>query len=386
MRIVDVRATPINLPLYAPYLYNSGYVGAMTKTIVEVETDDGIVGLGEDAEGDAVDVIAGLRELLLGADPLDLADCERRCLPKQGYNLWLNLARVRRAFGAIEMALWDVRGKAEQRPLYQLLGGAFRKEIRFTEYFAFRGRDGEHGGESQPLDVARYCARMIEEHAADAFEGKVAAVELATEVAMVREIRSAIGDERMLRLDANYGWSLATAREALRKLEPYAIRNIEDPVASYEEMRRLRPHTAVSFSTHEPDLPWAHALGVPDFIVLNLCELGGIRRTVEFAEACALLDVGFWFHSGDTGIATAGYLHVSAAVEPIREPHQSLLRWTADDIVEGGPFRPHGGVVAVPEGPGLGVELSRRALARLHDAYRVQGPFPGHSLGHVTKA
>jgi glucarate dehydratase len=385
MKITDVRATPINLPLYAPYRYNSGYQAAMTKTIVEVETSDGIVGLGEDAEGDACHTIELLKPRVIGQDPYDLAGLEWACLPRAGYNLWLAVGSVRRAFGAFEMALWDIRGKVEGKPLYELLGGAYRHDIPFTEYFSIRARKGAHGGETTPLELARYCSQMIEDHEADAFEGKVATVDLHTEIQMVREIRAAIGDERQLRLDANYGWSVSTAREALRLLEVFNVRNLEDPVAGHEEMRRIRPNTSISFSTHDPDIRRAVDFGVPDSIVPNIADLGGIRRTVQFAEACELLGIGFWFHSGDTGIATAGYLHVSAAVESIREPSQSLLRWTADDVIVGGPFLPHGGVVRVPDGPGLGVELDRTALNRLHEAYLADGPFPDHALASVNR-
>jgi glucarate dehydratase len=132
----------------------------------------------------------------------------------------------------------------------------------------------------------------------------------------------------------------------------------------------------MSFSTHRPDLRRAVALGVPDAFVLDLVELGGIRRTVEFVQACEQLGFGFWFYSGDAGVATAAYLQVAAALEPIREPSQSLLRWTADDVIEGGPFSPRRGVLRVPDGPGLGVTLDRAALERCHRRFLDEGPFP----------
>ena len=132
----------------------------------------------------------------------------------------------------------------------------------------------------------------------------------------------------------------------------------------------------MSFSAHHVDLRRAVDLGVPDFFVLNLVELGGIRRTVEFVRACELLGIGFWFHSGDTGVATAAYLQVSAALEPIREPSQALLHWTADDVIEEGPFCPRGGRLPVPAGPGLGVTLDPAALRRCHERYLREGEFP----------
>ena len=206
-------------------------------------------------------------------------------MPAFEHSLWENVTALKRAFGAIEMALWDLRGRAEGTPLHLLLGGAVRSEIAFTEYFALRHPGPSHAGESTPLEIARYCARMIEEYESPAFEGKLATVAFAEELAMVREVRAAIGD-RALRLDANHAWTVPTARDALRRLAPYDIRCIEEPVGSHEELARLRPFTDIAFSAHAPDLRRAVALGVPDFYVLNIVELGGIRRTVEFVRAC----------------------------------------------------------------------------------------------------
>jgi glucarate dehydratase len=383
MRIADVRATPVNIPLEAPYRFSYGSIASLTKTVVEVETDDGVVGLGEVAAGDQAAAVLSRRERLLGLDVLDLNEAERRCVPAMRSTPWGDVLGARRVFGGIEMALWDARGRAEGVPLATLLGGAVRREVPLTEYFSYRLPGPAHPGESTPLEVARHCARMVDQHGADAFEGKVSTVSLAEEVELVREVRAAIGPGRRLTLDANGGWTVATAREALRLLDRFDVHYYEDPVETPEELARLRAHTSASFSTHVVDLPKAVALGVPDAIVSNLNELGGIRRGVEFIAACAAFDVAFRFHSGETGIATAAYLQVSAAVEHVREASQTLVRWYADDVVAEGPFSPRGGVLPLPSGPGLGVTLDREALHRCHERYLAEGPFPsGGSEGY----
>jgi glucarate dehydratase len=113
---------------------------------------------------------------------------------------------------------------------------------------------------------------------------------------------------------------------------------------------------------------------VPDFIVTNFAVLGGINRTIRFIGACEAMGVGFWCYSGDTGVCTAAYLHVSAAMPWISEPSQSLFRWQVGDVIEGGPFRQRDNVVPVPEGPGLGVALDRDALACWHRHFVEHGP------------
>ena len=221
---------------------------------------------------------------------------------------------------------------------------------------------------------------MIDDHGATNFEGKVGTVGLDEEVRMVRLVREAIGD-RPLKLDANGAWTVQTARDAVRRMDEHVIHYYEDPCQTYEEMSRLRAFTCANFSTHVMDLPKAVRLGCPDTLVTNLTELGGIRRTVEFIRACELHDIGFRFHSGETGVASAAYLQVSAAIEHIREPSQTLFRWYADDVVEEGTPVPKNGVVAVPEGPGLGVTLDRKSLRRCLERYLEEGEFPKSESG-----
>jgi glucarate dehydratase len=194
------------------------------------------------------------------------------------------------------------------------------------------------------------------------------------EIRTVRLLREALGPEALLRLDSNMQWSLPTAPRILREIESYDVRNYEHPVASFEEMQALRRHSGIPFSSHIPDLRRAVALGVPDFIVTNFAVLGGIGRAVRFIGACEAIGVGFWCYSGDAGICTAAYLHVSAAMPWITEPSQSLFRWQAGDVIEGGPFWQKDNVVPVPEGPGLGVMLDREALARWHEHFVEHGP------------
>ena len=376
MKITRIKATPVNIPLETPMWWTGGYYPGTSKTIVEVETDQGLVGLGEAPSIDVVQTIEAMGEKLVNkqANPIDIADCEAICLPPWQIVQNTDDASVVKAFGAIEMALWDLRGKLWQQPLYQLLGGAVRKDIPFTEYFAFRPEVEGKGGEMTPEAVVDYCLRMREEYGSTFFEGKLILGDAQREIETVRQLREALGPEAMIRLDSNMQWSLTTARWLLRELEPYNIRNYEDPVATFEEMAALRQHTIIPFSTHIPDIRRAVALGVPDYIVVNFAVLGGINRAIRFIGACEAMGVGFWCYSGDAGICTAAYLHMSAAMPWITEPSQSLCRWQVGDVIEDGPFRQTNNVVPVPEGHGLGVTLDRDALAFWHNHIKEHGP------------
>lgn len=379
MKIRSVRATPVNIPLRAPYRFSYGSTASLTKTVIELTTEDGVTGLGECADGDRARDVMAMGERLVGLDIRVINQAQNLCLPGMAYTPWGNVTAARRVFGGIEMAMWDARGKTEGAPLALLLGGAVRDKIALTEYFSFRLR-GIDPGEMTPLDVARYCAAMVEKHNSPIFEGKVATVAMADEVTMLREIRAAI-DARELRIDANGGYTLPTARLALRAFSPFDIRWFEEPCETYEEMAALRAHTDIAFSSHRIDLAAAMRLHSPDAIVTNLNELGGIVATVAFIKTADSFNVGFRFHSGETGIASAAYLHVTAATEAVRDASQTLLRWYADDVIEGGPMVPQNGMVSLPDGPGLGVTLDPKALARCHQRYLDEGPFPSGTKG-----
>jgi glucarate dehydratase len=265
-------------------------------------------------------------------------------------------------------------------PLHRLLGETCRTTVAFSEYFAHRV-----GREESPSAVAAYCARMVEEHGSQVFEGKVAVSPVEEEIRLVREVRQAIGPDRELRLDANMGWRVETARQALELLEPFDVANVEEPVGSFAEMAMLRRSSAIPFSAHTPDVEAAARLGVPDTLVVGLGPFGGIGGARRFIAACEDAGVGFWFYSGDFGIQTAAYLHLAAATPYVDRPSQSLLRWTTDDVVAGGPFSPRAGVVDVPTGPGLGVELDEAGLARCVARYAREGAYDFYTGGPVPR-
>lgn len=375
MKIEYVKARAVNIPFTAPYVWSVGAYTGITRTIVEVGTDDGIVGYGEAPSWECQDDInKHMAEILIGMDPFDLEACELACVPDMRVLANTDTPLPRMSFGGIEMALWDIRGKAWNLPLNQLLGGAVRKEIPMCDYFVYRLKKNGHGGESTPEEVAAYCTKMREEHGSIYFEGKCSTGNVKEDIKMVRLVREAVGEDAMIRLDGNMAWSLSSARELLTGIEEYNIRNFEDPVASIWDMKKLREHSAIPFSTHNPDLALAVRLGVPDSFVLNMTALGGIRHTISFVNACEHMGHDIWCYSGDTGLATAAYLHVKSAIRHMHEPSQSLFRFMEFDVIAEGPFDPKNSMVAVPDGPGLGVTVLEENVERGHKLFCSDGP------------
>lgn len=373
MKITDILIHKVNLPLVTGYRWASGvYLGA-TKGIVEVRTDEGIVGWGEVPTVEQADIVAtDFAPRLKGVDPSNIDDCCRRCLPEIRTLLNTHDSGLVKAFGGLEMALWDIKGKALNLPVYSLFGGPVRREIGFSEYFALLLPSATHPGASTPLEVARYCAQMREQHGSKIFEGKVGVLDLDTEIEMVKEVRAAIGPDATLRLDANNSWPLHMARKALARLEPYDIANIEDPTLTFHDMAKLRQHSAIPFSSHLPNLRLAVELGVPDTFVLNVMTLGGLRETMKFISACEMMGIGFWFYSGETAVGTAAYMQLAASIPYLSQPGQSLFRWYADDVVSE-LIQPHENVVPIPDAPGLGVTVDAQALKRCEERYARDG-------------
>ena len=376
MKIAAIRATPVNIPLEAPYLWSYGSLAGFSKTIVEVETIDGLVGLGEGpSPANAATIAEIFAPRLIGQDPVDIEACERLCLPSwRGIYTDVDFASIR-AFGAIEMALWDLRGKAWNRPLYDLFGGRVRDHVAFTDYFSFRELKDGVGGESTPEAVLDYCLGQNERFGTTMFEGKLSTADPEISIRTLQALRQGLGKNALLRVDSNKAYSLGTAIRIARDLEPLDIRAWEDPVATFEDMAKLRRHTSIPFSVHSPDLRRAVALGVPDAFCTDVNVHGGIGRTLKFIGACEAMGLDFWCYSGDSGIASTVYLHLAAAHAHICEPSQSLFHMQPLDVIEEGPLRPRNNVLPVPDGPGIGVTLSKEKLAFCHRHFVENGPF-----------
>ncbi|MGL4439783.1 MAG: mandelate racemase/muconate lactonizing enzyme family protein [Bosea sp. (in: a-proteobacteria)] len=375
MKITAIRATPVNIPLEAPYLWSYGSLAGFSKTIVEVETSDGVVGLGEGPSHTNVATINAFAPRLIGRDAFDIAALEELCLPSwRGIYTDVDFASIR-AFGAIEMALWDIRGKAWGQPLHNLFGGAHRTDVSFTDYFSFREKAGAIGGETNPEAVLDYCCGQRERFGTTMFEGKLSTADPEPAIRTVELLRDKLGAGVVLRVDSNKAYSLTEARRIAKRLEPLDIRAWEDPVASFEDMAKLRQHTAIPFSVHTPNLRQAVALGVPDAFCTDVNVHGGIGRALRFIGACEQMGLDFWCYSGDSGIASAVYLHLAAAHAHIREPSQSLFHMQPLDVIAEGPFRPRNNVLPVPTGPGIGVTLDRQKLAYCHKLFIDHGPY-----------
>ncbi len=373
MKIRSIRATPVLIPLEAPYLWSYGALDGFTKTVVEVETSDGVIGVGEAPSHGSARLIDAFSPLLIGQDPLDLAGLERRVLPSMPAAHSVTDYGLRGAWGGVEIALWDLRGKLWGQPVANLLGGIHRDRIPFTDYFSFRLPQDGKGGEATIDQIVDYCLELHQAHGTTYFEGKLSDPDLNANIRLVQALRLALGPDAMLRIDSNQAFSVPSAVYLAPAFAEAGVRNWEDPTPDWSGMKRLRERTGIPFSGHNTDLAKAVAYGVPDAIVSDVAGFGGFSAMLRFVSACQGAGVDFWCYSGGSGLETAAYLHACAAHPHIREPNQSLLRQQPYDVIAEGPFAPMGNHIDLPKGPGLGVTLDPKRLAQCAELLKQRG-------------
>lgn len=396
MRITRVVVTPIAFK-DAPLLNASGiHEPYALRSIIEVETDNGHIGLGE-SYGDApvLSVLNRVKDALIGLDPFDLNGLRARVIAAVAAQApaatpGAELApgshaskAVANAYSAFEVAFLDAQARHLGVPLVALLGGAVRREVPFSAYLFFKyaehidspyapDRWGEALDEAQIVAQAR---RMIDAHGFRSIKLKAGALAPEHEVACIKALRRAFPDAP-LRIDPNGNWSLATAVRMAALLGD-DLQYYEDPTPGLEGMAELHRRTG---------LPLATNMVVTDFeefrrsVALNSVQIvladhhywGGLRDTQQLARMCEVFGLGVSMHSNShLGISLMAMSHVAAAVPNLSYACDTHYPWQEPDeeVIVGGKIPIVDGCVRIGDAPGLGVELDRAQLARLHELY-----------------
>ncbi|MFZ0214495.1 MAG: enolase C-terminal domain-like protein [Candidatus Dormiibacterota bacterium] len=382
MRIADLRATTVTVPLAAPLRHSAGaHWGRFVRTIVEVETDDGLVGLGELGGGgeSAEAALVALKPYLLGHDPFDLtALWFKICNPTASlYNNRLQ------HHAAIEFACLDVIGQRLGVPLYQLLGGRLRDRVPFASYLFFRypnERTG-HGEVRTPEQLVAHARELRAEHGFTSHKLKGGVFPPDHELACFRALAEAFPGDRV-RYDPNAALSLPEAIHFGRAIEDLANDYLEDPTWGLNGMRKVRERVEIPLATNTVVVNFEQlATNVlqpaVDVVLLDTTFWGGVRNCVKAANVCETFQLGVGVHSsGELGVQLATMLHLGAVLPNLAFSADAHYHHLEDDVIEGGRLPYEGGAIRVPEGPGLGVRLDRDRLARYAELYRELGGYP----------
>ena len=366
MHIAEIRATPVRVPVTRTGTMARAKRTHVSRTIVEVIADNGMVGLGETrGEWSAAIIAERFAEPLLGHEVADRQGARAKCLPPYVDYGFPEMRLDINAYAAIDIALWDLRGKQAGLPLYALLGGAARPRAPFGAYAYTVDLDAGYGEDDVPRLMAEIAVREVESAGAVLFETKVGVHSLECEIATVHAIDVALAGRAQIAVDANMGYELADARRFLTALADVRLANFEEPVPHLAEMAQLRREFAVPVSTHCVDFDALKPYPEIDGVVGDIHAEGGIDGILALIARADGDGRRFWLRSmWELGISWAVMCHLGLAVRQLERPAQTLINWIADDLVQGDTWAVRDGGVRPPEAPGLGVQLDHDALAR----------------------
>jgi D-galactarolactone cycloisomerase len=373
MIITAVRTHILEAKLSQPFAYSRAWYDSRTAMIVEIETDTGLIGWGE-CYGPArmtAAVVQSVTPWLIGEDPL-----------RTDYLWQMIYARLRdhgqkgvviEGLSGIDIALWDIKGKHFGVPAHRLLGGPLRTEVQAYATGLYRRKSG---------DPLRYLAEEAAGYVAEGFKAVKLKVGFGVEedAAVTRAVREAIGPDVALMVDANHAYDAVAAIRLGRLIEPYDIGWFEEPVPPED----LAGYRAVKAALSIPvaggeceftrfgfrDVLTSQAI---DIIQPDTCAAGGLSECKKIADMAEAFGVRYNPHVWGTGIAIAASLQLLAVLPshtPVSlAPLQPMLEFDRTEhpirqslLVQ--PIEHTGGIVRVPDGPGLGIEVDRDALAR----------------------
>jgi muconate cycloisomerase len=374
MKITDLKTTILSVPFSKPTFWPFGRWDGSTVVVIEIETDEGITGLGESIclqnPAEAVELlIQGTKPLLIGQDPFDTEPIGKRIEGLGAWNPWgRHFAGY--ALGGIDMALWDIIGKACHQPVYKLLGGKVRDKAEGFKFIP-HGEPETMAAEAKAA-VAQgyrtiYCKYTDIEHLENAIEA----------------IRGVIGDKPKLWVDFNQTLSPGFAVAFLKKMENLRIDIAEQPVlrSNLDGMAYVRNAVSTQILAHESSWTISDTLnvinkGAADIISAEPRMSWGLMATKKAAAVAEAAGIPVIMHSSaELGIAQASFLHVIASTPNFILANQCMYDWFDDDYLKGGKLSFDGPFLTVPEAPGLGVALDRDKISKYHENYEEVGTY-----------
>jgi D-galactarolactone cycloisomerase len=365
MKITDVQTIRLRAPIPTDgqVFSRSGVRSTRSTTLVRVDTDEGISGIGSaSGNGELIEVIVAkvLKPLLIGMDPTEIDKIWDKVYLRGGHKEFGTRGIGVVALSGVDIALWDILGKAHGVPLYQLLGGRCRDKVAVYATALYP---------EEPSRVARR-ARVFAEQGFHGVKIKVG-FDLDQDIRIVRAVREELGKDFIVMTDANQGYSVDVALKAADAFADCGVYWLEEPlfVEDIAGHAILREKGKTPIAVGE-NLHMCYAFenfimrGAVDFIQPDVARAGGITEIRKITALAARHKVPVSFHTWGDGVALAASVHLSAALKdcivmeldytynPLRE---ELLRE---------PFKVQNGFLVPPEKPGLGIELNPNALER----------------------
>ncbi|RJT01473.1 mandelate racemase/muconate lactonizing enzyme family protein [Halococcus sp. IIIV-5B] len=381
----DVEITEIN-----SYVID----GNFEWNLIEIETDAGVTGIGEAYRGGGIpELVAYTNRFLVGENPLDVERVVKRIIQEMSGHGGTT-GKVVTAASGIEIALWDIAGKILGLPVYQLLGSKYRDEIRIYcdthAGEAYRVADGAtayaNDDAYSPEAYADAAAEVTDmgftalkfdldlpmDNTPDRTNGRLTNGAIEHKREIVETVRSEIGYDIDLAFDCHWEYSVESAKRLARELEPFKLMWLEDLLPP----ENLDAQKAVTASTHTPIATGENRFRVHelsdllydqgvDIITPDPTTVGGLAETMKIASRAEENYIPISPHNVCSPIGTMACVHLCAALPnfDVLEYHALEVDWWDDLVAQDDPLI-QDGYIAVPEKPGLGVELDERVASR----------------------
>ena len=369
MRVVELKAYPVSVPVPPEHQVSLG-IGRMVKrdaVVVKVVTEDGIVGYGESHHGRCPGAVAHLanttlRQLVTGMDATDVVGIWSRIYKMQLASHGMGTACAL-AMSGIDMALWDIRGKAVGWPLYRLLGGSKRPVPAYAGGVSLGYQEPDSlVDEARPLVESGYTALKL--RLGDSRD---------RDLARVRAIREALGDDLVILTDANANYTLDDVRAVMPALESLRVGWLEEPFAPHDHRSYAQAAgfgsvpLALGENTYTRfEFTRIIENGVIQILQPDLSKAGGITEVLRIAALASAWKLPIHPHTSITGLNMAASIHFLGAIENGGYFEADVSRYNPlrDQLVstpyELGPD----GCVRPLDGPGLGLEVDEGFLVK----------------------
>ena len=365
MKITDVKTIRLRatVPTEGQVFSRSGVRSSRSATLVQIETDEGITGLGScSGNGELIEVIVSkvLKPLLIGMDPTEIDEIWDKAYVRGGHKEFGTRGIGVVALSGIDIALWDILGKVRGLPIYQLLGGRCRDHVSVYATALYP---------EEPSKVARRARGFAEQ----GFHGVKIKVgfDLDQDTRIVRAVREELGRDFTIMTDANQGYSVDVGLQAAGAFSQCGVFWLEEPLFAedIEGHALLREKGRVPIAVGE-NLHTYYAFenfvarGAVDFLQPDVARAGGISEVRKIAGLATKHNLAVSFHTWGDAVALAASLHLSAALKEcgVMELDYTYNPLRAELLKE--PLEVKDGFMTPPDKPGLGVELDPLALHR----------------------
>ena len=407
MKIKDLRIHSIAIadpPLRSSYGLHAPYA---LRTIIELESEDGVIGINETYGGESpAAALNNIRSKIIGANAFRITGSINPAMDKfknNGHDRSQTflvpgenpLDETTRTYAAIEVACLDLIGKSIGVPVCDLIGGRVRDKVPFSAYPFYKHaggggegndlREDEYGEALSPEALVAQVKKMIKKYGFTSVKFKAGVLDPDEEIETVKQMYKEFGPDVPLRIDPNSAWTVPTSVKVGKALsrELSGGGYLEDPTAGIEGMAAVRkqllacgvevPLASNVAVTSFKDLP---ATVAQDAVQIILCDhhyWGGMRQVQHLAKLAETFNIGLSMHSNShLGISLMAMAHVAAATPHLTYACDTHYPWQSekDEVVKGGRIPIKDGCVAIPEKPGLGVDLDYDQLERGKERYR----------------